>query len=98
MSQANREIQSRFNMSQDVQWDHQLVLITDQALFQIILKIVASFQQKLLVMELYVELESNHVGFNSQLDLNSQAPVPVRSLKIEPNPVVVKYLNPLWDS
>lgn len=37
---------------------------------------MAFFQQRLPVLELYVELKPNHAGFNSQFDMNSQASVP----------------------
>ena len=73
-SEANMEIQARFNMSTDGQRDYQLVPITNQASFEMILGIVASFPQRVPVLELYVELEPNHSSFNSQLNLNSQTP------------------------
>ena len=76
VTEANLEIQARFNMSTDGQRDYQLVPVTNQASFEMILGIVASFPQRIPVLELYVELEPNGAGFNSQLNLNIQALVP----------------------
>ena len=61
-SNANLEIQARFNMSTDGGRDYQLVPVMNQQSFEMILGIVSSFQQRFQVLELYVELEPNYTS------------------------------------
>ena len=98
VSEANMEIQARFNMSTDGGRDHQLVPIINQQSLEMVLGIVTSFSQRLPVLELYVEFEPNQVDFNSQLNMNSQIPE-IRSrpsTSRNPKPIT-RRLGPFWD-
>ncbi|XP_078153598.1 uncharacterized protein LOC144548756 [Carex rostrata] len=99
VSQASLKIQARFNLRQDGQRDYQLIPVTDQESWKMILDIVTSFQQRLPVLDLYVELESNHNGFNSQLDLNSQIHIPSSNRIPEPRtrPSFIRVRKPVPD-
>jgi hypothetical protein len=77
-SQANLEIQARFNISTDGGCDHQLVPVINQQSFEMILGIVSSFSQRIPILELYVELEPNYT---------SQIPEPRSRPSTSRNPV-----------
>lgn len=85
-SQANMEIQARFNMSTDGGRDHQLVPVTNQQSFEMILGIVSSFPQRLPVLELYVELNPN---YTSQIPEPRSRPGTSRN-PVDPNPIPVR--------
>jgi hypothetical protein len=98
ISEANLEIQARFNMSTDGQRDYQLIPVTNQASFEMILGIVASFPQRVPVLELYVELEPNDAGFNSRLNLDSQALVPSQIPESRSRPSTSRNPEPITRS
>ena len=85
-SQANLEIQARFNMSTDGHRDYQLVPVMDQQSFEMILGIVSSFTQRLPVLELYVELEPN---CTSQIPEPRSRPSTSRN-PVDPDPMPVR--------